>query len=137
MTFSRSSTTGEPHIAIEFSEVRYDRKVIECYDWQIHRINLPDGQYGVVCYFIDVSKRMQLSDDLRQYAAKMFEADRHKNEFLAMLAHELRNPLAPICNALQIMRLAPGHYRTPQGASRTGFGPAPRGRSEPLGDGVG
>ena len=106
--FRHTLETGEPHIAIEFSEVRYDRKVIECYDWQIHRINLPDGQYGVVCYFIDVSKRMQLSDDLRQYAAKMFEADRHKNEFLAMLAHELRNPLAPICNALQIMRLAPG-----------------------------
>lgn len=32
------------------------------------------------------------------------EADRHKDEFLAMLAHELRNPLAPIRNAVQIMR---------------------------------
>jgi PAS domain S-box-containing protein len=104
--FRRTLETGEPHVAIEFSEVRYDRKVRECYDWQIHRINLPDGQYGVVCYFIDVSKRMQLSDDLRQYAANMFDADRRKNEFLAMLAHELRNPLAPISNALQIMRLA-------------------------------
>jgi len=36
------------------------------------------------------------------------ESDRRKNEFLAMLAHELRNPLAPICNALQIMRLTAG-----------------------------
>ena len=106
--FRHTLETGEPHVAFEFSEVRYDRKVSESYDWQIHRINLPDGQYGVVCYFIDVSKRMQLSDDLRQYAANMFDADRRKNEFLAMLAHELRNPLAPICNALQIMRLAPG-----------------------------
>ena len=34
------------------------------------------------------------------------EADRRKDEFLATLAHELRNPLAPISNALQIMRLA-------------------------------
>ena len=34
------------------------------------------------------------------------EADRRKDEFLAMLAHELRNPLAPIRNALQILRLA-------------------------------
>ena len=32
------------------------------------------------------------------------EADRHKDEFLAMLAHELRNPLAPIRNAVQLMR---------------------------------
>src|SRR6185312_10082177 len=35
------------------------------------------------------------------------EADRHKDEFLAMLAHELRNPLAPIHNAIELMRLKP------------------------------
>ena len=35
------------------------------------------------------------------------EADRHKDEFLAMLAHELRNPLAPIYNAVQLMRRKP------------------------------
>ena len=33
------------------------------------------------------------------------EADRHKDEFLAMLAHELRNPLAPIRNAVQLMKM--------------------------------
>lgn len=36
------------------------------------------------------------------------EADRHKNEFLSMLAHELRNPLAPIRNAVQLLRLIGG-----------------------------
>ncbi len=35
------------------------------------------------------------------------EADRRKNEFLAMLAHELRNPLAPIRNALHVMKMTP------------------------------
>ena len=35
------------------------------------------------------------------------EADRHKDEFLAMLAHELRNPLAPIRNAVHLMKLKP------------------------------
>jgi signal transduction histidine kinase len=35
------------------------------------------------------------------------EADRHKDEFLAMLAHELRNPLAPILTAVQLMRMKP------------------------------
>src|SRR5258708_7797341 len=34
------------------------------------------------------------------------EADRRKDEFIAMLAHELRNPLAPLRNGLQVMRLA-------------------------------
>ena len=38
-------------------------------------------------------------------AADLSEADRRKNEFLAMLAHELRNPLAPISNAVRALRL--------------------------------
>ncbi len=37
--------------------------------------------------------------------AALKEADRHKDEFLAMLAHELRNPLAPIRNAVHLMKL--------------------------------
>lgn len=45
------------------------------------------------------------------------EADLRKNEFLAMLAHELRNPLAPIRNALQILRLSDGRAEIVQSAS--------------------
>jgi PAS domain S-box-containing protein len=45
------------------------------------------------------------AQELRTIAADLAEADRRKNEFLAMLAHELRNPLAPIRNALQIMKM--------------------------------
>jgi signal transduction histidine kinase len=37
---------------------------------------------------------------------ELSEANRHKDEFLAILAHELRNPLVPIRNGLQIIRLA-------------------------------
>jgi len=44
----------------------------------------------------------------RQGEVALREADRRKNEFLAMLAHELRNPLAPIRNALQILQASPG-----------------------------
>ena len=43
-------------------------------------------------------------DNARLYRA-IREADHHKSEFLAMLAHELRNPLAPILNALYILRM--------------------------------
>ena len=103
--FRHTLKTGEPHVAFEFSDERYDRKVREYYDWQIHRISLPGGQYGVVCYFVDISERMRLSNALRQYTAELSESDRRKSEFLALLAHELRNPLAPIRNALEIMRL--------------------------------
>ncbi|GGY35817.1 hybrid sensor histidine kinase/response regulator [Pseudoduganella albidiflava] len=40
------------------------------------------------------------------------EADRHKSEFLAVLAHELRNPLAPIRNGLELLRLSGGSRET-------------------------
>jgi signal transduction histidine kinase/CheY-like chemotaxis protein/PAS domain-containing protein len=43
----------------------------------------------------------------REMAEKLSDANRLKDEFLATLAHELRNPLAPIRNALELMKLAP------------------------------
>ena len=45
---------------------------------------------------------------MRDLLGQLKEADRRKDEFLAMLAHELRNPLAPIRNALEIMTLVDG-----------------------------
>ena len=45
----------------------------------------------------------RLGDHLQQRNVELAAADRHKNEFLAMLAHELRNPLAPIRNALYVL----------------------------------
>ena len=51
---------------------------------------------GGVAVVVDVTKRKQAEEALR-------EADRRKDEFLAMLAHELRNPLTPIRNAVHIM----------------------------------
>jgi PAS domain S-box-containing protein len=54
-------------------------------------------------------ERMQGQRALRAANAKLVEADRLKNEFLAMLSHELRNPLAPILNSVYILeRAVPG-----------------------------
>jgi two-component system, chemotaxis family, CheB/CheR fusion protein len=63
---------------------------------------LRDGKGGIIgaaAIARDVSARKRAEEELR-------EADRRKSEFLAMLAHELRNPLAPLRNGLQILRLA-------------------------------
>ena len=46
-----------------------------------------------------------MEEELRRHAERLAEADRLKDQFLAMLAHELRNPLAPILNAAHVMRL--------------------------------
>jgi len=59
----------------------------------------------------DVTVRKALEDNLRSLAADLSEADRRKDEFLAILAHELRNPLAVIHNAVQVQRRAAGDTR--------------------------
>jgi CheY-like chemotaxis protein len=50
---------------------------------------------------LDITERKRAEEALR-------DADRKKDDFIALLAHELRNPLAPIRNGLQVMRLAGG-----------------------------
>jgi PAS domain S-box-containing protein len=232
--FRHTLDTGEPYSAPSTVERRADIGAVETYDWRIERITLPDGRYGVVCYFYDLSERQrweatlrdseerlrlatnaaqlgiwtwqpdrdvvvwendrpyeifalprgeppvtaarfkadflhpedtatfdiafaraerlkvpllcecrirrtdgetrwveftgrvvegeenvrligtvqditdrkQIEEEQRRLAKELQDAHRRKDEFLATLAHELRNPLAPISNGLQIMRLA-------------------------------
>ena len=54
----------------------------------------------------DVTERMRLMNDLQRLAADLSAADQRKNEFLATLAHELRNPLAPMSNMLEVVKRA-------------------------------
>ncbi len=57
---------------------------------------------------LDVTERKTAEIQLRRLATDLTDADRRKDEFLATLAHELRNPLAPIRNGLQLIKLADG-----------------------------
>jgi CheY-like chemotaxis protein/two-component sensor histidine kinase len=50
--------------------------------------------------------RREAAEALRESEERLKDADRRKDEFLAMLAHELRNPLAPIRTGLELVRLA-------------------------------
>ena len=54
----------------------------------------------------DITERKRTEKALRQSETQLKEAHRRKDDFLATLAHELRNPLAPICNALELLRRA-------------------------------
>jgi len=63
------------------------------------------------------AERAELEESLRRLATELSEADRRKNEFLAMLAHELRNPLAPISNAARTLRLGGGDTEALRSAS--------------------
>jgi PAS domain S-box-containing protein len=67
--------------------------------WHLSRAEPLRNERGeITCWFgtnTDITERLEMEASLR-------EADRRKDEFLATLAHELRNPIAPISNALQI-----------------------------------
>ena len=58
----------------------------------------------------DITERKRLEQELRRRITELAETDRRKDEFLAMLAHELRNPLAAISNAVQLT----GQFADPQ-----------------------
>ena len=61
----------------------------------------------------DVTERRHAEAEREKFVSVLENADRRKNEFLALLAHELRNPLAPISNAVRAIRLRqPGDEST-------------------------
>jgi PAS domain S-box-containing protein len=57
---------------------------------------------------LDITDRKRLMAELRSRADELAENDRRKDEFLAMLSHELRNPLAPIRNAVHVLQEVSG-----------------------------
>jgi PAS domain S-box-containing protein len=67
--FRHTLTTGETYNHAEISDVRYD--------WELHRIAMPDGQRGVVCYFLDISARVIAEHAVRESETRyrrLFEA---------------------------------------------------------------
>jgi PAS domain S-box-containing protein len=76
--------------------------------WMAYKVltltNAANEPVGFATVSQDVTERKRLTDDLRRLAADLAEANQRKNEFLATLAHELRNPLAPMSNMLEVVK---------------------------------
>jgi len=64
-----------------------------------------DNQRIAQCNIRDTSERSRLERQTMEQAVELSDLHRRKDEFLAMLSHELRNPLAAISNAVQLLRL--------------------------------
>ncbi|MBS0642471.1 MAG: PAS domain-containing protein [Proteobacteria bacterium] len=64
--FRHTLATGEPYVATDTVEQRADRNQVEAYDWRTERIVLPDGQFGVVCYFYDLTERQRFEAEIRR-----------------------------------------------------------------------
>jgi PAS domain S-box-containing protein len=63
--FRRTLETGQTYHSPRMVEHRQDIAEIEAYDWKIERMTMPDGRYGVVCYFYDLSIRERYEAALR------------------------------------------------------------------------
>lgn len=87
-TYANVARTGEP--------VRFQRESVSLGRWyDVYAFRI-DEAGEVALLFNDISGRVEAE-------RRLIEADRRKDEFLAMLAHELRNPLAPIAAAAEIL----------------------------------
>ena len=64
--FRHTLATGERYVSPRFSEQRHDIGVQQAFEWETQRITLPDGLYGVVCYFQDVTARECATSALRE-----------------------------------------------------------------------
>jgi len=96
-----------PHTRGSLFQQEYERALLEHCSVSFETISLISNRWvevrayptpqGLAVYFRDVTDRKLVEEQLR-------EADRRKSEFLAILAHELRNPLAPLRNGLHILK---------------------------------
>jgi PAS domain S-box-containing protein len=77
-----------------------------------------DHENVIQCSIRDITERRQLERTKIQ-AEALSDLHRRKDEFLAMLSHELRNPLAPIMNAVQLLRSQQGNESSMQQHART------------------
>ena len=73
--FRHTLDTGEPYYSPRFVNPRQDVDIVEAYEWELHRMSLPDGQFGVICYYYD-------STALREAEMALREADREKRLIL-------------------------------------------------------
>jgi PAS domain S-box-containing protein len=71
----RTLETGEPYGTPERADVRRDGGTKEFYEWRLDRLTLPDGRFGVVCYFRDVSEQRQALAAKAHLAAIIDSAD--------------------------------------------------------------
>lgn len=92
--FRHTLETGESYSAPSTVKKRQDIDVVEAYDWRIMRVTLPDGRYGVVCYFYDLSERQKLEEALRE--SEQRQADQKEALELAVGGA----PISDVLNAL-------------------------------------
>ncbi len=95
----------------EQGSLRYENLPLQDRQGHDHPVEMVANVYAegplqvIQCNVRDISDRVRLEELLRTQSVEMSDLHRRKDEFLAMLSHELRSPLAPIANAVQLLGL--------------------------------
>ena len=69
--FRNTLATGQPYLAPSEIQTRRDIPEEQTYDWKVERLILPDGRFGVVCHFYDLSERQKYEETIRNSEAKL------------------------------------------------------------------
>ena len=102
----RVLATGEPiHVELPIATLQGEAQFFD--GSYVPRRNAQGEIDGLIGYFKNVTERKRAEQELEAANQQLREQDLHKNQFLAILSHELRNPLAPIRNSLYILDHAP------------------------------
>ena len=91
--FRHTLATGESYTTSKTIERRRTTDDIEAYDWRIDRITLPNGLFGVVCYYYDLTERIVLENQLKRALAD-------KDMLLREIDHRVRNSLSMVAALL-------------------------------------
>jgi len=109
--FPRVRDTGHAEIDVRFRHFR--TREARWMAYKVLKLTDTAGRaVGFATVSQDITERRQLEDHLRTLAADLSESNRRKNEFLATLSHELRNPLAPMSHMLEVLKRDSGDART-------------------------
>lgn len=92
--FHYTLASGESYYSPVIVEPRANIDEIQAYDWQIHRITLPNGSYGVVCYYYDLSEVKRAEETIRRTA--------QRDAFLVTLSDALR----PVADPVELQAIA-------------------------------
>lgn len=96
--FRNTLSTGQPHFTPEFVRT-CEGAADKFYEWQVHRLPIPNGNFGIVCYLRDTSAQVYSREALIK-SEKLAAAGR----MAAAIAHEINNPLEAVTNLLYLLR---------------------------------
>lgn len=100
--WSRALNGESFRVQADFGPDESQRRI---YDLRFNPIRDPHGRaVGAAHIFRDITDQVRVQDELRASEERLRESDRRKDEYLAMLGHELRNPLSAVRNATELIK---------------------------------